>query len=54
MWKLPLEELIDEFKLPVRICEDCGGEGEVTTFCGHDVQEYCRPCEGKGYKKKGD
>lgn len=55
---MDIDELKKEFKLPIKVCEDCRGEGEITTFCGHDVQEYCRACNGKGYlttkkKKKG-
>ena len=50
-----INSLKRKFKLPIKVCEDCGGEGEITTFCGHDVQEYCRTCKGSGYitiKKK--
>lgn len=46
-----IEELKKEFNLPIKVCPDCGGEGEITTFCGHDVTEYCRKCKGKGYLK---
>jgi len=49
MTNISIGLLKEEFNLPIEICEDCGGEGEITTFCGHDVQEYCRKCDGKGY-----
>jgi len=45
-----ITSLKKKFHLPIEICGDCGGEGEITTFCGHDVQEYCRACDGNGYK----
>ena len=44
-----IELLKEEFNLPIKVCADCLGEGEITTFCGHDVTEYCETCEGKGY-----
>ena len=44
-----INSLKRKFNLPIKVCKDCGGEGEITTFCGHDVQEYCRPCSGYGY-----
>lgn len=56
MCRSVISSLKRKFKLPIKVCEDCGGEGEITTFCGHDVQEYCRACDGNGYimlKKKG-
>ena len=46
-----IESLKKEYKLPIKVCSDCEGDGEITTFCGHDVTEYCQTCEGKGYKK---
>ena len=45
-----INSLKRKFKLPIKVCEDCRGEGEITTFCGHDVQEYCRACNANGYK----
>jgi DnaJ-class molecular chaperone len=48
-----IERLKEEFNLPIEICPDCLGDGEITTFCGHDVTEDCRACEGKGYQKEG-
>ena len=47
-----IDLLKKEFKLPIRVCDDCGGIGEITTFCGHDVDECCPKCEGKGYITK--
>jgi len=47
-----IEELKDEFNLPIEVCEDCLGDGTITTFVGHDFTEDCRTCEGKGYIKK--
>ena len=38
-----------EFNLPIRVCGNCGGGGEITTFSGHSVEETCRKCKGKGY-----
>jgi len=45
-----ITHLKKKFHLPIEVCEDCGGEGEIVTFCGHDVTEYCRACNGNGYK----
>ncbi len=39
-----------EFKLPIEVCEICEGESEIDIFSGHDMQELCRECGGKGYK----
>jgi DnaJ-class molecular chaperone len=44
-----INELKKEFKLPIEVCGQCLGDGEITTFCGHDVTEWCQKCEGKGY-----
>lgn len=33
------------------ICPRCGGTGEITTFCGHDIQEECHWCDGNGVVK---
>lgn len=49
-----LRAIIKEFNLPVKVCPNCRGEGNVTEFCGHDMEVTCQKCEGKGYiaKKK--
>ena len=47
-----IDLLKKEFNLPIKVCPDCMGDGEITTFCGHDVTEWCQQCEGKGYIKK--
>ena len=47
-----IKELKKEFNLPIEVCPDCTGDGEITTFCGHDVTEWCRTCDGKGYIKE--
>jgi len=46
-----IKNLKKEFNLPIKVCDDCLGDGTITTFCGHDFVEYCRTCEGKGYIK---
>ena len=46
-----IELLRKEFNLPIKVCDNCLGDGEITTFCGHDVTEYCRVCDGNGYLK---
>ena len=46
-----INTLKKDFKLPIKVCEDCNGHGEITVFCGHDMEEYCQKCEGKGYIK---
>jgi len=50
--KIALERVIKEYKLPIKVCEACIGEGNITTFCGHYVEEVCPKCKGKGYAKK--
>ena len=47
-----IKELKKEFNLPIEVCPNCEGDGEITTFCGHDVTEWCGICEGKGYIKE--
>jgi len=47
-----IETLKKDFNLPIEVCPHCDGEGEITTFCGHDVQEICSNCKGKGYIKE--
>lgn len=50
-----IQSLKEEFNLPIKVCGEFLGNGEITTFCGHDVQEECPSCYGKGYntvKKK--
>jgi len=44
--------VIKEYKLPIEVCKTCLGEGNITTFCGHDVEETCPNCKGKGYHDK--
>jgi DnaJ-class molecular chaperone len=46
-----IEGLKKEFNLPIKVCPDCLGDGKITTFCGHDITEYCQKCSGKGYIK---
>jgi DnaJ-class molecular chaperone len=58
MSRFLINRIKSEFKLPIIVCDLCNGTGEISTFCGHDVEEYCKPCKGKGYitvkqKKKG-
>ena len=51
-----IESLKEKFNLPIEICDICDGNGTITTFCGHDVEETCQNCEGEGYlitRKKG-
>jgi len=47
-----LHTIISEFNLPVKVCNKCYGDGEIVTFCGHDVVETCQICMGKGYIPK--
>lgn len=30
------------------ICPSCNGEGEFSSFCGHETTESCYDCGGKG------
>lgn len=46
-----IENLQEEFDLPIEVCPNCLGDGEISVFCGHDVIEDCHECDGKGYKK---
>lgn len=34
------------------ICPECGGDGEITTFCGHEIEETCPACNGTGLKPR--
>jgi len=47
-----IERLKKEFNLPIDVCDNCDGDGEIITFCGHDVSETCSQCIGKGYVYK--
>ncbi len=47
-----IERLRKEFKLPIKVCSDCDGDGEYTVFSGHDVIETCHKCKGRGYKAR--
>jgi DnaJ-class molecular chaperone len=38
-----------EFNLPIQVCDECLGDGNIATFCGHYVEETCEQCKGKGY-----
>lgn len=49
-----LENLIEEFNLPIEVCQQCLGDGEITSFCGHDVEETCQVCNGKGYIRRNN
>lgn len=33
------------------ICPKCDGEGDFSSFCGHETTESCRWCAGKGIVK---
>ena len=52
MYNSVLDNVIDDFELPIKTCPRCGGYGNITCFCGHDVEEVCPKCEGKGYVRK--
>lgn len=44
-----IKNLKKDFNLPIEVCKQCDGDGEISTFCGHEVMENCSNCKGKGY-----
>jgi RecJ-like exonuclease len=44
-----INNLKEEFNLPIEVCNGCLGDGEITLFCGHYTVVECENCKGKGY-----
>jgi DnaJ-class molecular chaperone len=44
-----IQNLREEFNLPIEVCDRCSGDGEYRIFCGHYATVNCEKCKGKGY-----
>lgn len=49
---MSVQNLIDEFNLPVRECPMCRGDGYISGFRFASFDEDCPKCWGKGYIPK--